>query len=337
MSDNKIHLLDCTLRDGGYVNDWEFSREIYGAVSVQLQKANVDFIELGIMGVHNAEHFKTKFRSLEEIPVPCKIPGSNSLFTVMMTGNEYKKIEIPEKKNNSVDAVRFAFFKADRKEAVLQMEELIKKGYKVFAQTMATFQYSDNELTELVNDINRINPYAFYIVDSFGTLYPEDIKHLYTVVDNVLDKKILFGIHTHNNLQMANANAITFINESEGRSVIVDGSIYGMGRGAGNAQTEVLMHYLNKNTDKYNENIVWQLYTEYFAELRKNFDWGYLPEQFLVSKYEINPAYVWYLSQKGITDLGKVKDILEKIPNEKRYTLFKDEIDKILEEFYDRP
>ena len=157
-----------------------------------------------------------------------------------------------------------------------------------------------------------------------------DIKRLYHVVDDVMDKDILFGIHAHNNLQMANANAITFIAEASGRDIIVDGSIYGMGRGAGNAQTEVLMHYLNKDGEIYGEDIVWQLYTDWFADIRKQFDWGYLPEQFLVSKYKTNPAYVWYLSRKGITNFHKIKEILEQIPDEKRYTLFKDEVEKLL-------
>lgn len=326
---HNIYLMDCTLRDGGYINDWDFSRGIYAAVSTELQLANVDFIELGIMGSHNANHFKTKFKSLEEIPVPQKV--GKSRFAVMMTGTEYKKITVPAyEAENSVDALRYAFFKADIHEALDHMRELIAKGYKVFAQTMATFQYSEDELTTLVKEINQIKPYAFYIVDSFGTLYPEDIRHLYHVVDDVMDKDILFGIHAHNNLQMANANAVTFITEAKGRDIIVDGSIYGMGRGAGNAQTEVLMHYLNKNGEKYNEDRVWRLYADWFADLRKQFDWGYLPEQFLISKYKTNPAYVWYLSRKGITDFQKIKDVLEQIPEEKRYTLFKEEVESIL-------
>lgn len=330
--DHKTYLLDCTLRDGGYINDWEFSREIYDAVGEKLQKANVDVIELGIMGSHNADHFKTKFRILEEIPVPEKTTG-NSLFAVMMNVAEYKKMMIPDYvPGKSVDILRYAFFKADLQEALQQMESLINRGYKVFAQTMATFQYSENELIALVKEINHVKPYAFYIVDSFGTLFPDDIKRLCHLVDEVMDKEILFGIHAHNNLQIANANTIAFIDEMTDRDIIVDGSIYGMGRGSGNAQTEVLMHYLNRKGRIYDEDIVWQLYMDYFADIRKQYDWGYLPEQFLVSKFETNPAYVWYLSRKGITDFYRIESVLARLPAEKRYTLFKDEIDKILEE-----
>ena len=299
---NRIQLLDCTLRDGGYVNNWEFSRELYEAVPYCLQQAHLDFIELGIMG-SGSKGFTTKFETLEDIPLPKRLENSNSLFTVMMTGKEYERITVaPYQKDKTLDAIRYAFFKADKEKGIIHLRKLVDKGYKVFAQTMATFQYSDDELLELVDDINKIKPYAFYIVDSFGTLYPKDIKHLYHLVADVLDDAVIFGIHTHNNLQMANANAITFLEESQGRNVIVDGSIYGMGRGAGNAQTEVLMKYLNENCAercgakpgeaKYDIDEVWKLYNDFFAALRAQYEWGYLPDQYLVAQHEINPSKI---------------------------------------------
>lgn len=326
----EIQLLDCTLRDGGYINDWDFSRELYDAVAERLQIAGVDIIELGIMGNHNAEHFKTKFRTLEEIPIPPKVPGSRSLFTVMMNGTEYRKLQIGPRQPGGVDALRYAFFKADWREAIDQMTELMEKGYKVFAQTMATFQYSDEELQKLVEDMNRIHPDAFYVVDSFGTFYPEDVRRLYALVNDALDDTILFGLHAHNNLQMANANVITFVNEAKDRDIAIDSSIYGMGRGAGNANTELIMHYLNRREKKYDEEIVWSLYSDYFRQLREEYAWGYLPEQFLVSAYETNPAYVWYMGRHGVTDFNTIKAVLAEIPDDKRYSLFKDAIDPIL-------
>lgn len=325
-----VYLLDCTLRDGGYINDWEFGRELYDAFGAGLQSAGADYIELGIMGQHRADHFKTKFRSLEEIPVPAKTGSAG--FTVMMTGGEYKKISVPERvPGESVDAVRYAFFKADADEAPAALRDLTAKGYRVFAQTMATFQYSERELLSLVDSVNGAAPYAFYIVDSFGTLYPEDIRRLYRLVNRELRPDILFGIHAHNNLQMANANAITFIEEAAGRDIIVDGSVYGMGRGAGNAQTEVLMSYLNRAGGKYDVDTVWELYNRWIAPIREEYKWGYLPEQFLVSRYETNPAYVWYLARKGVTDFDAVRRVLERLPDDKRYTLFPEEADKLLE------
>lgn len=324
-----IKLLDCTLRDGGYVNDWNFTEDAYKDITSSMQNSGVDFIELGIMGKHNDDHFKTKFNSLEEIPIPEKI-NDNVKFTVMMTGNEYEKLSIPEYQKGSIDAIRFAFFKADWKQAVKQMKSLIGKGYSVFSQTMATFQYSDDEMKELIEEINKIRPLAFYIVDSFGTFYNSDIKRLYDVVNDNLDENISFGIHAHNNLQMANSNTIYFMELGKGRNIIADGSIYGMGRGAGNAGTELLMKYLNSIGKKYNDRLVWELYKKHIKPIGEEYSWGYLPEQFLVSKYHTNPAYIWYLSTKGITEFSDIEKILVGIPDEKRYTLHRDVVDSLL-------
>lgn len=329
MFGDNVKVLDCTLRDGGYINDWNFSEECYAHVTSELQDAGIDIIELGIIGNHDSDEFKTKFRNLEEIPLPVK-KNKNVLFTVMMTGNEYKKIEIPDYREGLVEAIRLAFFKADKNEAMKIAETLKLRGYKVFMQTMATFQYSDMELIKLVNEINDLHPYAFYMVDSFGTFYPEDIRHVYSLINKYLLPDILLGFHAHNNLQMANANVIEFITCSEKRNVIVDGSIYGMGRGAGNACLELIAHYINKVSNKYNEHIIWNLYNNYISEYKTKFAWGYLPEQFMVSKYQTNPAYIWYLSKCGITELNDIEKVLKQIPDDKRYTLDKQEIDKII-------
>lgn len=330
MKKKRIALLDCTLRDGGYINDWNFSRECYDSISLELQRAGVDFIELGLIGEHNSEEFKTKFRNLDEIPVPEKVGGANTKFTVMMTGAEYQKLVIKECKHERIATIRYAFFKVDYRAAVENMRELVEKGYCVFAQTMATFEYSDEELRALISAINEIGIYAFYIVDSFGTMYPDDIEHLYDIVDKYLNKDIYFGLHAHNNLQMANANVIKFIELAKDRNIIVDGSIYGMGRGAGNASTELIMHFLNRKERIYDENLVWELYGKYISKTKEEYDWGYLPAQFLVSAYHTNPAYIWYLSTLGIVEFNQIQEILKQIPDDKRYTLNKDVINGII-------
>ena len=331
-----IKLLDCTLRDGGYINDWNFTRECYDKVSEQLQVAGLDFIELGIIGQHKDNNFKTKFSSLEKIPLPKKISDSTSEFAVMMTISEYRKLTISDWSDGIVKSIRYAFFKEDWKESIDYIEKLNSKGYKVFAQTMATFQYSDSELSELINAINKVSPYAFYIVDSFGTFYNKDVKRLFQLVNNKLNSEILFGFHSHNNLQMANSNSICFLEEAQDRDIILDASIYGMGRGAGNANTELLMQYLNssRNTN-YNVEIIWKLYTDFIAKIRSEYNWGYLPEQFLVAYNKVNPAYVWYLSNKGVKSLDKINHFLQRIPLQYTHTLNKEIADKLFLEISD--
>lgn len=326
----KLKLLDCTLRDGGYINDWNFSRECYEQMVYRLQRAGIDIIELGILGVHSETGFKTKFRSIEEIPQIHRLEGSTAIFTVMLNAAEKENFLLKERKARMVDGIRLAYFKADYKEAIAYARELKEKGYLVFMQAMATFMYSEDELSEMLEEINQLTPYAFYMVDSFGTMYPQEISAMYHSIDKILNKEIMLGFHAHNNLQMANANAIEFLRCGKERNLAVDGSIYGMGRGAGNANLELLIEYLEREGMAYNNNFIWSLYSDYIEEFRNHYSWGYLPEQYLASKYRTNPAYIWYLSKLGVHDFSQIEGILKSLPAEKRYTLHKELVGKLL-------
>lgn len=325
----KINLLDCTLRDGGYVNDWNFSRESYNQITYGLEQAGIDIIELGIMGLHSDMEFKTKYHNLQEISLPIN-KNPDTLFTVMLVSTDYSKFTIPKYELGMVNAIRLAFFKSDYKDAMIITDTLQKKGYRVFLQAMATFMYSADELISMINEVNRVKPSAFYMVDSFGTMYPEDVVEMYRNITSILDSSILLGFHAHNNIQMANANAIQFIQCSEDREIAIDASIFGMGRGAGNAGMEILTSYLSKLGYNYNSDIIWSLYNQYIKPIYEQYGWGYKPEQFLASKHHVNPAYLWYLSRKGVTEFEQIERIILQIPEEKRYTLHKDIVDNII-------
>lgn len=137
-----IKILDCTLRDGGYVNDWKFSREAFDDIIVEMQNVGVDVIEIGMMVKNAAAEFTTKFSAFENIPPIPRIEGSSSIFTVMFTVGEAKGIEVPPHQSDGVEAIRLAYFKKDWGDALKLAEDFKRKGYKVFLQAMATFMYS---------------------------------------------------------------------------------------------------------------------------------------------------------------------------------------------------
>ena len=122
--------------------------------------------------------------------------------------------------------------------------------------------YSDDEMDSMLAQINNLAPQAFYIVDSFSNLFPEDIVKMAKNVLSKLDKHIDFGFHAHNNIQMAFANAIAFMNVESDRNIYIDGSIYGMGRGAGNVPVELLVDYLNKKEKLYNMEVLLKTYQD---------------------------------------------------------------------------
>lgn len=329
---SKYRILDCTLRDGGYINDWEFTEHQYKGLIKGIQDANVEIMELGLMGKKENTGFSTKFVDFRDVP---QVPDNDTIYTIMYTTSEmenYKEIPLWEK--GMFQGIRFAFFKTETKKAIEYLNKIKNKGYKLFLQPMATFQYSTRELIELVRKVNRIKPYAFYIVDSFGTMYASDVVRIFDIINDELLPEINIGFHAHNNMQLAFSNVITFVKNAQrsNRDVIVDASIYGMGRGAGNVNLELVADYLNKNFDKnYQLDDVIKLYSKYISEeYQKNY-WGYSMQYFLSSREKVNVAYIWYLNRKGITDIQIIQDILKKIPEAAKTSLDKTIVDEIID------
>lgn len=333
MYNNKdnFSILDCTLRDGGYVNDWKFSRETFDEVCLNLQLVGIDTIEVGILGKREKNKFQTKFQSMSDIPKIERIEGSVSTFTAMLTYSDVSDVVITERVNEGVEGIRLAFFKTEYKEALKFSKELINKGYEVYLQAMATFMYSTTELLELIELVNDINPFSFYLVDSFGTLYPEDVVSLQHIIHNSLEPKISLGFHAHNNMQMALCNSIIFLELKKDRKIFIDASIFGMGRGAGNVNLELLLNYLNKKEGcNYDTKKVLDIFYNCLEQDYRKYYWGYSGTHFLTAQNGINSVYIWYLNQKGIQDFNTIYNILTDLPLEESYTLKKDIVDKLI-------
>ena len=257
------------------------------------------------------------------------------MFTVMFTVGEAKGIEVPTRQPDGVEAIRLAYFKNDWRDALKLAEDFKRKDYEVFLQAMATFMYSDSELREMLEEVNRLKPLYFCMVDSFGVMYNEDVQRMFETVDGVLAPEIGLGFHAHNNQQLALSNAITFIElaQNSARNICVDASIYGMGRGAGNVCLELLMHYMNqKHGTDYDVDKIILLWHDYLLDDYKKYFWGYTWEYFFSAENETNSAYIWYMKFKGINEVAAIKEILEAIPYEYRYTLRRDIVDPLIAE-----
>lgn len=331
-----IKILDCTLRDGGYVNDWKFNRKSFDEIIIGLQEIGIDIIEVGMMVKNSADEFTTKFSDFDRIPTLPRIKDSRSIFTVMFTYGEAKGVTVPERKPDGVEAIRLAYFKNDYRESLKLAEEFKQKGYGVFLQAMATFMYSESELREMLLQVNRLQPLYFCMVDSFGVMYNEDVRHMFNSVDSVLAPEIGLGFHAHNNQQLAFSNAIAFIDiaQNSARNICVDASIYGMGRGAGNVNLELLTAYMNKKKSAdYDTEKILELWHDNLYDDYKKYFWGYSWEYFLTACNETNSAYIWYLKTKGVSDMDAIRNILNEIPPEHRYTLRRDVVNPLIEKY----
>jgi len=329
MLNDRVKILDCTLRDGGYVNNWEFDTETAIKVIDGLYTSGVRYIEIGIMGQGGIPGKSTKFSSFNQAEVLLSNRRDDCPYAVMITKSESDNFEIPVRSKKTVDIIRIAYFKNELSEALKYAEELKEKGYEVFLQAMATFMYSRKELEDMILAINKVQPSAFYIVDSFSNMFPEEVRSFAQVVLDKLDEKIEFGFHAHNNIQMGFANVIEFLKANTSRTVFVDGSIYGMGRGAGNVPIELIMDYVNREDKAYDIAAILKVYQDYIHPIFKQYYWGYTHPYYLTASKDMNSVYSWYFTNKGITDIMQLNRALDSIKDESKYTLARNEADEI--------
>lgn len=325
----KIHILDCTLRDGGYVNNWKFDHDIANGVIDGLYDSGIRVIEIGIMGEGGETGKSTKFSSFKDAEPLLENRKKDCKYAIMLTQAGSEKFDIPIRSEKTVDMIRLAYFKPELQDAIVFAKSLKEKGYEVFLQAMATFMYSDDEMNDMLEQINIVKPQAFYIVDSFSNMFPEDIILMTSKVLSKLDQTIKFGFHAHNNIQMAFANVIAFIHSVKDREIYIDGSIYGMGRGAGNVPVELLMDYLNKENEQYKVEVLLKTYQEYIKPIFEQYFWGYTHPYYLTASKDMNSVYSWFFMNKGIKDVVQLNKALDMVQPASKYTLVKEEAIRI--------
>lgn len=328
---NNIHILDCTLRDGGYCNEWKFGFDNAIKITSGLQEAGIEIIECGFITsrvIYNPE--VTKYNTVEEIARVIPQNRDGKLFVVMMNYGEYNVDDLPPYDGTSVDGIRVAFHKKNLMEALAVCEIIKEKGYLVFIQAMVSLAYSDEEFLAMIRRVNGFKPYAFYIVDSFGMMKGKDLTRLFYVVEHNLDNDIWIGFHSHNNMQLAFSNAQTLINVQTNRNLIIDSSIYGMGRGAGNLNTELLLEYLNENAGKkYNLNPLLILIDEILNEFYQKNYWGYSLPNYISAAHNAHPNYARYLDDKKTLTIEGMNNIFDLMDEDKKVSYDKAYIEEL--------
>lgn len=319
----KIKINDCTIRDGGYLFDKNTSPEFVSGVAQGLMTASVDIIEIGFLqDIVSGESivYKDSNGARKYIPEG----GRSSQFTGFCDNSRYSLRSLDEYDGESFEYFRISFAKNEKEDAYEFVAGIKEKGYKVFANPMDAPSYTPEERSRMISVINEIKPYAFSIVDTFGIMYLDDLKSIFTQVNNELDPEIKVGLHTHNNLQLSNALAVVFIDMAVlfDRDVVVDGSLYGLGRGAGNANTEIIAAYLNSKYNKsYNMDVIIDVIEKYIIPVRKSIEYGYDLPMFICGLEKSHVDNVYYLQKEKDCSLSSINMILKNmdIGKRKRY------------------
>lgn len=329
---NNIKVLDCTLRDGGYCNQWIFGNQNIRSIISGLLEANIDIIECGFIShKYEADKDRTQFGSFEDIATVLPSEREEKIFVAMINYGEFPLEAIPDYDDNSVDGIRVAFHKRDRIPAIEYCKKIKDKGYKVFVQAMVTLSYSDEEFVDLIRRTNEFEPFAFYIVDSFGMMKSKDLIRLFYTVEHILHNNILIGFHSHNNMQLAYSNALSLTQLQTNREIIIDSTIYGMGRGAGNLNTELFIEYLNDNFNgKYVLQPLLNIIDNILDRFYRNNYWGYSLPNYLSAKNNAHPNYAGYLDDKKTLTVEDMENIFQLMDDDKKVAYDQ----KYIEELY---
>ena len=296
-----IKILDCTLRDGGYVNNWDFNHKCARQIINNLIKAKVDYIECGFLKDCEYTPEKTLFNEIDEINNLCPPKeNSNTKIVAMSIFGQFSENKlIPKNDNIALDAIRVTFKKHEIEEVFKYFEKIKQKGYEVFVNPTNIDTYSDNELLSLISKINKLAPYGFSIVDTKGILKENDILRLFYLIDNNLSKDITLCFHSHNNLQLSFSNAQQLLKVCKYRKLIIDSTVFGMGRGAGNLCTELITQYLNDNYDtNYDIIPILKIVDEQINPIFARTPWGYSVPYYLAATNHCHPNYAKYLVDK---------------------------------------
>ena len=314
--ERKIQLLDCTLRDGAYVVDANFGMSAVKGIIKKLQDANVDIIECGWLKNDEHEFGTSFFHQVADLKKYIHSKNKNTTYVAMIDWDRYDVAFLEENDGTTFDAIRVVFPHGKVDGAIEVARKIKDKGYKVYFQFANTLAYSNKELSELARKMNEFMPESVSVVDTFGAMYHDDLRRIVELLDKELDTNIKLGFHSHNNQQLSFALTIHFIEllQNSTRSIVVDSSLCGMGRGAGNTTTELIANYLNtKYSHDYDMNAIMDcidLYMQYFIE---NYTWGYSTPYFIAGMYCCHVNNIAYLQKNHRTNARDMRNIIESL------------------------
>lgn len=314
--EKRIQLLDCTLRDGAYICNGDFKDSAIRGIINKCNEGNIDIIECGWL--KNDEHKKgsSYFHMPDDLIPYLGEKNSKHTYVVMIDWDRYDVDKMPVNVGKSIDAVRVVFPYGKHKEGIEVGRKIMAKGYKVFFQAANTLAYSDDDLVALAKEVNNSEAVSLSIVDTFGAMYEEDLDRIAGVLDKELSPEIKLGFHSHNNQQLSFALSMHFVESlSKGnRGIVVDASLCGMGRGAGNATTELLANYLNrKQFCNYDMDAIMDAIDIYMEYFKANFSWGYSTPYFIAGMYCCHVNNIAYLLSNHRTNAKDMRNIIESL------------------------
>ncbi|MVO99799.1 MULTISPECIES: aldolase catalytic domain-containing protein [Paenibacillus] len=308
MKHDQHKILDCTIRDGGLVNNWDFSVQFVQDMYRGLNEAGVEYMEIG---------YKNSAKLLKSDNAgPWRFLNEDFLREVITTKTDTKlsalvdigrvdENDILPREQSQLDLIRVASYIKDVDKGLELVQKFNNMGYETTLNIMALSHVMENELNEAFELINRSPVDVVYVVDSYGSMNHKDIDYMVNKFQRLLPEKKL-GLHMHNNMQLAFSNTIV---GAEKGVEFLDTSVYGMGRAAGNCPTELIVSYL-KNP-RYDVRPILELIENHLIPMREKVEWGYIIPYMIAGTLNEHPRVAMAL--RNTAEKDKYVDFYDKL------------------------
>lgn len=315
-----LMLLDCTLRDGGYVNNWDFGFETAKSIIRLLTKSGIDVVEVGFL--RNVDGYNpsiTVCNHIEELNRLLPENTSNTMYSAMAMRSNYDINKLTPYSGKGIEMIRITAHDYDIEDGMDFAREVKAKGYKLSVNPINIMGYSDARILWIIDQVNQIQPYQFSIVDTFGSMKRRDLDRIVSLVDNNLDRNIRVALHLHENMSLSCCLAQAFIDKHLNRPVAVDGSLMGMGRIPGNLPIELIADYCNDYAEKlYDIDYLMDAIQDYIAPIKGQPEWGYTPAYFLSARFNLHRNYAEHYLKKGDLTIRDINHILARFDDKKK-------------------
>lgn len=308
----RIRLLDCTLRDGGHNIQGNFGENVIRAIIDKLVKSNTEIIEAGFLWDSETNYDVARFTTIEKVRHYLPEDMGNSKLSLMADNVDISNLE---EYDGTVEFIRLSFRKNEMDWAKKSALILKDKGYKCYFNPIHGSSITDYEYLKLIEEINKLDPYGFSIVDTFGAFRQRDLQRIYCLVENNLNKDAVIGVHLHENLGLAYSLAQFFLDHSAPtRKISVDGALFGMGKIPGNLCIEQIMDYLNQEYSKdYKLEPVYDAIDDYIMPIRERISWGYSIPYAISGQYRVHRTYAEFFAGKNRLRTSDLKTLMSRI------------------------
>lgn len=316
----KVHIVDCTIRDGGYLFDKNSEPEFVKGILQGLVDAGIDYMETGFLQSKvNGETIV--YHNSKDVIKYLPTDPKHSTYLGFCDNSRYTAEELDECDGKSFKWLRISFAKHEIEGSLEFCKAAQAKGYRVQFNPMDSISYTMEERAALIEKVNKVKPAVFSIVDTFGAMYMTDLETIFRQFDSLLDKDIMIGLHSHDNLGLSCALAERMVQlaEETGREICVDGSLFGMGRGAGNARTELLADYLNKHCGtNYNIQVLLETIDKYIVPILDHIHWGYDLPMFICGTKHSHVDNVNHLKKTTDSTITHIFNVIDMLSPQQR-------------------